>query len=187
MPVSGGTLSSRSSREGWSPVQTSREKKDPAVGTEFADAPVILPLSSRRSVLRSFRRLPALAAILALSLVAGPAASAVCAHVGLGTHEMEGTPMERPAEAPCHEGPAEDAPAEAPPPASHSGADCDAPCCVVAAERAAPTLSVTAPPAVERSGDKEEIARAPEPAAAPAMGGMPPPPRLYQETGRVRI
>ena len=144
-------------------------------------------------MLRSFRRLPALAAILALSLVAGPAASAVCAHVGLGTHEMAGThemggtPMERPAEAPCHEGPAEDAPAEAPPPASHSGAECDAPCCVVAAERAAPTLSVTAPPAVERSGDKEEIVRAPEPATAPAVEGMPPPPRLYQETGRVRI
>ena len=156
--------------------------------------PLHLESSTLCTVLRAFRCFPALAAILALSLIAGPAASALCAHVELGGHEMAGhgeAPMEMPAEAPCHGTPAHERPGDGAPgdedrPDGHSGADCDAPCCVAPADRVAPAPALSVPMAVERVA-QAEVVWTPERAVTTTVEGKPPPPRLYQETGRIRI
>ena len=142
-------------------------------------------------MLRTLRRFPALAAILALSLIAGPAASALCAHVGehveRGTHGER--PPETPAEAPCHEGtmPAEAPGSEDTSGSDHSGADCDAPCCVAAVEAVA-TVPSLSPPSAPAPAVVDEIVRTPAPSVPVQEAvGRPPPSRLYQETGRIRI
>ena len=157
--------------------------------------PVTLHDPLRSFVLASLRRLPLLAAILALSLVAGPAASALCAELAEGheahgspaqdwpAHGEEHAPMEMPAEAPCHEAPAEKVPIP-----TENGADCDAPCCIGAADSTPLPVVPTVPALALAPQDGEPVVET-EPLVdtRSVSEGRPPPNRLYLETGRVRM
>ena len=132
-------------------------------------------------MLRTLRRFPAVAAILALCLVVGPSASALCAH---GGEAHEAAPTHEGGVAPCHEG--METPA-APADDSH-GDECASACCLRAVET--PTLTPAPPvPAVVAVLVASLETDRPAP---PVVGGVeratrPPPLRLYLETGRIRV
>ncbi|GAB5537087.1 MAG: hypothetical protein Rubg2KO_33360 [Rubricoccaceae bacterium] len=140
-------------------------------------------------MLPTLRRFPLLAALVALSLVLGPAASALCVHLA-GGHEEHASlempmDMEEPTEAPCHESPAPETPPARDTP---GGADCDAPCCVAAAEEAPLTVAPSVPPLVVAARVSLGMAWPATDATPTASAtGPPPPPRLYLETGRIRV
>lgn len=151
---------------------------------------------SRITVLPLFRRLHLPAALVALAILAGPTAGAVCLHAMAGTMDdgetMPAMPMEPAGDSempPCHETP------EAPPP-SHSDhdapqGDCASPCCMVQVplpETTPPVLAgasvaVPAPVVV----DAEPVARPGVEQVATAWSPPPRPTRLHAELQRFLI
>ena len=91
--------------------------------------------------------------------------------------------MADPSEAPCH-----GEPMPVSPPAEERGVDCESPCCVAAPEPIPLTVSISVPVLAELPDVIAEVFR-PEEArlAVHAEEGPPPPPRLYLETGRIRV
>ena len=131
-----------------------------------------------------------LAAVLALSLVLCPAASALCPHPaeahGETGHPAE-VPVDVPAEAPCHDAPAPRPMPDAPAPDDGPGGTvCEAPCCAAAASPAPVEAPASAPAPLA-----VEVAEAWAPVAGRALErapvGAPPPLERYLETGRLRL
>ena len=131
-------------------------------------------------MLRFFRRSPALALVLMLALVAGPAAGAVCSHMGAPeaesgmAHEMAAHDMASPSgmEAEmCHDAP------EAP--THEHGTDCVSPCCTADVPAPTPVLPVLdALPAAPLAAPVAEAPTAPFEVLRPRPAASPPTPAL---------
>ena len=131
-------------------------------------------------MLRTLRRSPAVAAILALCLVVGPSASALCAH---GSEAHDAAPTHEGGAAPFHEG--TESPA---PPSDSHGDECASACCLRAVETPTLTPAPPVPPLVATLAvGVEEVRPAPALAVSMVPAARPAPPRLYLETGGLRV